>query len=75
MSQSALQRAIDIAGGQKPLAERIGTTQSMVWYWLRHAKRGLPAERAIAIEEATGIPRHELCPRVFAKPQPEKVVA
>lgn len=71
MAHSALQRAIDIAGGQKHLADRIGATQSLVWYWLRHAKRGLPAERAIAIEAATGVPRHELCPKVFG-PQPER---
>lgn len=72
MSQSALQRAIDKAGGQKPLADLIGTSQSQVWYWLRRAKRGLPPEHAKAIEDATGIPRHELCPTVFGEPRPER---
>jgi len=65
MSIEALQRACDAAGGQKPLADRIGTTQSQVWYWLKRSKRGVPAEFAPKIEEATGIPRSELRPDLW----------
>jgi DNA-binding transcriptional regulator YdaS (Cro superfamily) len=60
MSKAALLRACEKAGGQKPLAERIGTTQSQVWYWLERSKKGVPAEFVIPIETATGVPRHEL---------------
>ncbi|RAI38279.1 transcriptional regulator [Rhodoplanes roseus] len=66
MSRDALKRACDVVGGQKPLAERIGTSQSMVWYWLERAKRGVPAEYVLAIERETGVPRHELRPDIFA---------
>ena len=48
----ALQRAVDIMGGQKSLAEAIGVKQQHVWNWLNRDKR-IPLERAIAIENAT----------------------
>ena len=65
MSTDALKRACEVAGGQKPLADRIGTTQSQVWYWLRRSKKGAPAEFVIRIEEATGVPRRELRPDLY----------
>ena len=64
MSTEALERAVKKVGGQTALAARIGTHQTNVWYWLNKAKR-LPAERAIQIEIATGVPRHELRPDIF----------
>lgn len=68
MSKDALKRACAAAGGQAPLAARIGTTQSMVWYWLVRAKRGVPAEYVLAIERETGVARHELRPDLYAPP-------
>ena len=67
MSTTALQRAIEFAGGQKPLAEAIGTTQSQVWYWLNRAKRGAPGEFAQKIEAAVDgkVTRHDLRPDIF----------
>jgi DNA-binding transcriptional regulator YdaS (Cro superfamily) len=47
------------------LADRIGTTQSQVWYWLTRSKRGVPAEFASKIEEATGVPRSDLRPDIW----------
>jgi DNA-binding transcriptional regulator YdaS (Cro superfamily) len=64
-SQSALRRACQKVGGQKPLADRIGTTQSQVWYWLSKSKRGVPAEFVLPIERETGIPRSELRPDLY----------
>lgn len=64
-STEALKRACDLAGGQKPLADRIGTTQSQVWYWLTRSKRGVPAEFAPKIEEATGVTKSELRPDLW----------
>lgn len=71
MSTAALTHAVELAGGQKPLAEKIGTTQSQVWYWLNRSKKGVPAEFAERVEAATGISRHELRPDVFGQPERE----
>jgi DNA-binding transcriptional regulator YdaS (Cro superfamily) len=67
MANAALKRACAASGGQKPLAERIGTTQSMIWYWLERAKKGVPGEFVIPIEQATGISRHDLRPDLYPK--------
>jgi TorA maturation chaperone TorD len=63
-SLSALERAIAAAGGQSALARLIGKSQGHVWHWLKVAKR-VPAEAVLAIETATGVPRHELRPDVY----------
>jgi DNA-binding transcriptional regulator YdaS (Cro superfamily) len=65
MSTEALKRACELAGGQKPLADRIGTTQSQVWYWLERSKKGVPAEFVLSIERETGVPRSELRPDLW----------
>lgn len=65
MSKRALEKACEKAGGQTPLAVLIGTTQSQVWYWLNEAKKGVPAEFAIKIEEKVGVSRHDLRPDIF----------
>lgn len=72
MSTEALKRAIELAGGQKPLADAIGTTQSQVWYWLTRSKKGVPGEFASRIEAAVEnkISRHDLRPDIFG-PAPE----
>lgn len=61
----ALKRACELAGGQKQLADRIGTSQSQVWYWLARSKKGVPAEFVLPIEQATGVPRSELRPDLW----------
>lgn len=65
MSTEALKEACGIAGGQKPLADRIGTTQSQVWYWLTRSKKGVPAEFVLPIERETGISRSALRPDLW----------
>lgn len=65
MSITGLRRAVEVAGGQKPLAALIGVTQSMVWYWLEKSKHGVPAEYVAPIELATGVPRSELRPDLY----------
>lgn len=71
MANDSLKRAVEIAGGQLPLAKAIGTTQSQVWYWLEKSKKGVPAEFCIKIELQTGVPRHELRPDIFDTPSAE----
>ena len=53
-SMEALKRAVDIMGGQSPLARSIGVEQSHVWNWLNRTNAKVPAERCPAIERATG---------------------
>lgn len=69
---TALERAIEIAGGQSALADKIGgkIKQGHVWWWLKESGR-VPAEHCIAIENATGVTRYELRPDVFG-PEPLK---
>lgn len=72
MSTDALRKACEIVGGQKPLADRIGTTQSQVWYWLERSKKGVPGEFVLPIERASGVSRHDLRPDLYP---PEAVSA
>lgn len=66
----ALQRAVDIAGGQSALARLIGVpSQSTIWTWLsRDKKCGRGA--AISIYRATAgqITPHELRPDLYPDP-------
>lgn len=58
--QSPKDRAIEAAGGVTRLSEAIGVTRSAVSQWPR-----VPAERVIAVEKATGVPRQELRPDIY----------
>lgn len=68
-SLKPLQRAIAIAGGQRALAREIGKTQGHISKWLE--RRYLPAEVVLKIEQATGVPRHDLRPDLY--PQSKKI--
>lgn len=68
---NAIERAVEAAGGQQKLAEAIGVKYQAVQKWLRNRK--LPAERVIAVEEATGVPRGDLRPDLYpVEPKPRK---
>ena len=59
MSQTAIQRAAEIVGGQAKLARILGITPSMVSQWAIGI-RPIPAERCPSIERATaGVVRCE----------------
>ena len=60
MRDDGLDRAIDAAGGVAQLARKIGISQPSVSNWAK-----VPAQRVIAVEAATGIPRTELRPDLF----------
>lgn len=62
---SPLQRAVEIAGSQAALAERIGKQQQHVQYWLKVGK--VPGEHVIPIEQAVAgaVTRHELRPDLY----------
>ena len=60
MREAGLTRAIDAAGGVAQLARKIGIAQPSVSNWSR-----VPAQRVIAVEAATGVPRAELRPDLY----------
>ncbi|PIT04138.1 molecular chaperone [Bradyrhizobium nitroreducens] len=60
MRDEGLDRAIGAAGGVAELARRIGISQPSVSSWSR-----VPAQRVIAVESVTGVPRRELRPDLY----------
>lgn len=64
----ALERAVEIAGGQSALAEKIGKKQAHVAMWLKRGK--VPAEVCADIEGVTAgvVTRQALRPDVFREP-------
>ena len=65
---AALQRAIEAAGSQTALAEKINVTQQAISALVKRGAR-VSAEMAISIERETGVPRHELRPDLWPAPQ------
>ncbi|MBT8085995.1 MAG: helix-turn-helix domain-containing protein [Woeseia sp.] len=57
----ALKEAIERAGGQAALAEKLGVKQQNVNNWVRRGN-GVPDRYVLAVERVTGIPCHQLCP-------------
>ena len=62
MKPTPLERAILAAGSGKALALLLGVTPMAVSYW---KARGVLARQALRIENATGVPRHELRPDLY----------
>jgi DNA-binding transcriptional regulator YdaS (Cro superfamily) len=60
-----VQQAIDRAGGMRTLAEKIGIRYQAVQKWRRTGK--VPAERVLAVEEATGVSRYDLRPDLYPR--------
>lgn len=64
-AKSPLQRAIESAGSQAALSDKIGASQQLISYWLTKSAKGVPAEYVLPIETATGVSRHELRPDIY----------
>ena len=60
MRDEGLDRAIDAVGGVAELARKINISQPSVSNWSK-----VPAQRVVAVEAATGIPRAELRPDLY----------
>ena len=60
MGDAGLDEAIRAAGGASELARRIGISQPSVSNWSR-----VPADRVVAVESATGVPRAVLRPDLY----------
>lgn len=55
---TGIEKAVQACGSQLALADAIGCTQQNVSSWI---KRGfVPVDHLIGVEQASGIPRHEL---------------
>jgi DNA-binding transcriptional regulator YdaS (Cro superfamily) len=64
MSKEAILKACDAVGGQSALARALGlSSQGTVSSWIKRNK--LPAERVLAVEAVSGVPRHELRPDLY----------
>lgn len=63
----ALNEAIKSLGSQAALAKAMGVTPMAVSQW---KSRGVPAERVLALEAATGgrVLRHEIRPDIYPPP-------
>jgi hypothetical protein len=57
---AALRHAVTAAGGIASLAQRLGIKAPSIYSWRR-----VPTLRGIAVEAATGIPRHVLRPDIW----------
>jgi DNA-binding transcriptional regulator YdaS (Cro superfamily) len=57
---AVIRKAIKVAGGVRKLSRKIGVTHAAILGWHR-----VPAERVMAIEAATGIPRSVIRPDIF----------
>lgn len=62
MRDRGLSEAIDAVGGVTQLARRIGIAQPSVSNWNR-----VPADRVVAVEVATGVPRVRLRPDLYSE--------
>jgi len=62
MRDPGLNEAIRVVGGVSELARRIGISQPSVSNWTQ-----VPAERVVAVEEATGVSRTALRPDLYAE--------
>src|SRR5262249_9081346 len=62
MRDQGLSEAIEAAGGVTELARRVGISQPAVTNWER-----VPAERVLAVEAATGVPRLRLPPGLYSE--------
>jgi DNA-binding transcriptional regulator YdaS (Cro superfamily) len=60
MRSEALDKAIQQAGGVSALALELGITRQAISQWDE-----VPPLQVLAVEKASGVPRHELRPDIF----------
>lgn len=66
-SDTALAKAVRVAGSQSAFGRILGKSQSTVREWL---KRELPAEFVLKVEAETGVSRHQLRPDLYPDEAP-----
>ncbi|WP_354015428.1 transcriptional regulator [Dyella japonica] len=63
--ESAIHRAVRLAGGQTSLATKVGVSQGLVWQWCNGAR--IPTRHFESIEKETGVSAQELLADEMAK--------
>ncbi len=66
MEPNIVTRAVAAVGTTARLARMVGVTGPAVLKWRRSGR--VPAERVLAVEAASGVPRHELRPDLYPTP-------
>lgn len=69
--QIDIKQVVDKAGGMYELARVLDTNYQTIQFWIK--KNRIPAERVIAVEHASGIPRERLRPDLFLAPRPKNL--
>jgi DNA-binding transcriptional regulator YdaS (Cro superfamily) len=64
MVDSGVQKAVTAAGSRAALARGLKVTRAAISLWPR-----VPSARVIAVENLTGVPRHELRPDLYPPPR------
>ncbi len=65
MANAFIQFTTTNRGALSKIAREVGVQRAAVCKW---QTRGIPAERVLDVERATGIPRHELRPDLYPVP-------
>ncbi|NHN85778.1 hypothetical protein GOB93_14165 [Acetobacter musti] len=65
MKHDIIKRAAEAVGGVNALARALGIKSPSIYSWKK-----IPPQRVSAVEAATGIPREELRPDLFARATP-----
>jgi DNA-binding transcriptional regulator YdaS (Cro superfamily) len=63
---SAIRAACEAVGGQVVLARALRVTPQAVILWVAGGR--VPAQRVLAVEQASGVPRHALRPDLYPQP-------
>jgi len=71
---TAIQKAIELLGGQAAMARSLSVHPALVSQWST-SRRPVAARHILAIEAATGVSRHELRPDVFGYPPEVEIAA
>lgn len=66
----ALRRAIEKVGGLAGIAKPLGISEQAVSQWDE-----VPPLRVLAVEQVSGVPRHELRPDLYPEPTPAEARA
>ncbi|WP_366142662.1 YdaS family helix-turn-helix protein [Acetobacter orientalis] len=67
MIKPDLKRIIDLAGGRKAVADRLGVSVQAIGQW-----KSVPALRVCVVSEMAGLLPHQIRPDVFPAPTQQK---